>query len=90
MILDRNELFKDRWMQCQGKPDYIYTGVSRQAAQMRSKRESRQSSQRSHSTVNILYPASSSVGARPKTSMGMPMNKTRQSVSLEHYRNHKL
>ena len=46
MILDRKELFKDRWMQCQGKPDYIYTGVSRQAAQMRSKRESRQSSQR--------------------------------------------
>ena len=90
MILDRNELYKDRWMHCQGKPDYIYTGVSRQAAQMRNKRESRHSShQRSHSTVNILYPASS-VGARPKTSMGMPMNKTRQSVSLEHYRNHKL
>ena len=89
MILDRNELFKDRWMQCQGKPDYIYTGVSRQAAQMRNKRESRLSSQRSHSTINILYPASS-VGARPKTSMGMPMNKTRQSVSLGYYRNHKL
>ena len=90
MIIDRNELFKDRWMQCQGKPDYIYTGVSRQAAQMRSKRESRQSiHQRSHSTINILYP-DSSFGARPKTSMGMPMNKTRQSVSLGYYRNHKL
>ena len=52
MIVDRQELFQDRWMQCQGKPDYIFTGVSRQAAQMRSKREGIH--QRSHSSINVI------------------------------------
>ena len=51
MIVDRQELFQDRWMQCQGKPDYIFTGVSRQAAHMRSKREG---IQRSQSSTNII------------------------------------